>query len=122
MKSTPSAPVTTNSSNQNLKPQGVRTVGLIPHRVANPVKPAAKPKPAVNSDDDSDDDYLGVNSGSYFPSNTSLTNSKYKKINPTPHSSGSRPDVSINPTPPSLPSDNNYVSLDASNNMAYSDL
>jgi len=122
MKSSPSAPVTSNSSNQNLKPQGVRTVGLIPHRVANPVKPAAKPKPAVNSDDDSDDDYLGVNSGSYFPSNTSLTNSKYKKVNPNPHSSGSRPDVSINPTPPSLPSDNNYVSLDASNDMAFADL
>jgi len=46
----------------NLKPSGVRSVGLVPHRVANPVKKGS------DSDDD-DDDFLGVGvtSGSYFP-------------------------------------------------------
>ena len=46
-------PVQGTSSSLNLKPQGVRKVGLIPHRVANPVKPApSKPKPADNSKKD----------------------------------------------------------------------
>jgi len=79
-----SYPVQT-SSQQNLKPQGVRKIGLVPHRVANPVKPSqTKPKSADNSDEDSDDDYLGVNSGSYFPTPSLPTTSKYKKVNPTP--------------------------------------
>jgi len=101
------------SSNLNLKPQGVRKVGLIPHRVANPVKPApGKPTPADNSDDDSDDDYLGVNSGSYFPAPPVPTSSKYKKVNPMPQPSNKQ-DMSINPTPlpPSLPANNSFVSL-----------
>jgi len=124
----PTAQPTLSSGSQNLKPQGVRTVGLIPHRVANPVKPApAKPKPADNSDDDSDDDYLGVNSGSYFPAPAAPTTSKYKKINPMPQPSNN-PGMLINPTPlpPSLPANTSFVSLnmadDSSSSSAYTDL
>jgi len=101
------------SSSLNLKPQGVRKVGLIPHRVANPVKPSSsKPTAADNSDEDSDDDYLGVNSGSYFPAPPVPTSSKYKKVNPMPQYN-IKQDMSINPTPlpPSLPSNNSFVSL-----------
>jgi len=107
-------PVQGTSSSLNLKPQGVRKVGLIPHRVANPVKPApSKPKPADNSDEDSDDDYLGVNSGSYFPAPPVPTSSKYKKVNPMPQSNTNK-DILINPTPlpPSLPPNSSFVSLD----------
>jgi len=109
------------SGNLNLKPQGVRKVGLIPHRVANPVKPAvpSKPTPADNSDEDSDDDYLGVNSGSYFPAPPVPTSSKYKKVNPMPQPSHNQ-DTFINPTPlpPSLPANSSFVSLNLSEDAA----
>ena len=60
--------LSTNPNENNLKPQGVRKVGLVPHRVANPVKVAAKKD---NSDDSEDDgDYLNVQS-SYFPAGSS---------------------------------------------------
>jgi len=113
------------AGNLNLKPQGVRKVGLIPHRVANPVKSApSKPKSADNSDEDSDDDYLGVNSGSYFPAPPAPTSSKYKKINPMPQPSINH-EMFINPTPlpPSLPSNNSFVSLNMTEDTpTYTDL
>ena len=63
MNSSKAPALSTNSNENNLKPQGVRKVGLVPHRVANPVKVAAK---RDNSDDSDDDgDYLNVQS-SYF--------------------------------------------------------
>jgi len=96
------------ASQQNLKPQGVRKIGLVPHRVANPVKPShTKPKPAENSDEDSDDDYLGVNSGSYFPTPSLPTTSKYKKVNPTP-------------LPPSLSANSSFVSLNLADDSSAS--
>jgi len=94
------------SSQQNLKPQGVRKIGLVPHRVANPVKAThTKPKSGDNSDEDSDDDYLGVNSGSYFPTPSLPTTSKYKKVNPIP-------------LQPSLPANSSFVSLNMANDSS----
>merc|ERR1712183_31963 len=61
--------LSTNPNENNLKPQGVRKVGLVPHRVANPVKVAAKKDNSDDSDDD-DGDYLNVQS-SYFPAGSS---------------------------------------------------
>eukprot|EP00092_Neocalanus_flemingeri_P013230 GFUD01014260.1.p1 GENE.GFUD01014260.1~~GFUD01014260.1.p1 ORF type:complete len:451 (-),score=168.90 GFUD01014260.1:97-1398(-) len=113
------------SSSQNLKPQGVRTVGLVPHRVANPVKPVnVKTKPSNDSDEDIDDDYLGVNSGSYFPAPPIPTTSKYKKVNPMPQPSHN-PGIHINPTPsgnfpPSLPSNASFVSLNMADDASAS--
>ena len=70
----------------NLKPQGVRKVGLVPHRVANPVK--SKPKVTKSdSEDDDDDDYLNVNSSSYFPETKSV------------HNPVAGPSININPVP-----------------------
>jgi len=104
---------------QNLKPKGVRTVGLVPHRVANPVKPAKeKPKANENSDDsDDDDDYLGVNSGSYFPSAPTTTNSKYKKINSVPVASNMEKFINPVPVAPTLPVDNNFVSFNVEQDL-----
>ena len=77
-------------SENNLKPQGVRKVGLVPHRVANPVKPQAKKD---NSDSDDDDgDYLNVNSSSYFPAPSSIPRngvSSMMTVNPVPGGSSS---------------------------------
>jgi len=117
---TPITSQPSNSSSQNLKPQGVRTVGLVPHRVANPVKPTkTKPKPADNSDD-SDDDYLGVNSGSYFPAPPPPTTSKYKKINPMPQPSHTQVNINPTPLPPSLPSNSSYVSFNMADDASAS--
>jgi len=76
-----------NPSENNLKPQGVRKVGLVPHRVANPVKQPAKKE---NSDSEEDeDDYLNVNTNSYFAApSTSVprpgVGSSMMTINPVP--------------------------------------
>ena len=92
-----SALLAANPSENNLKPQGVRKVGLVPHRVANPVKSQAK---KGNSDSEDDDgDYLNVNSSSYFPA-------------PSP-SSGAGPSVgasmmTVNPAPGGSSSHNIY--------------
>ena len=68
LNSSKAPPLSANLNENNLKPQGVRKVGLVPHRVANPVKVAAKKD---NSDDSEDDgDYLNVQS-SYFPAGSS---------------------------------------------------
>ena len=77
-------------NDNNLKPQGIRKVGLVPHRVANPVQS----KPKVNksdSEDDDDDDYLNVNSSSYFPQTKTVPNpvaGPSININPVPVASG----------------------------------
>ena len=85
-----SALLAANPSENNLKPQGVRKVGLVPHRVANPVKPQAKKD---NSDSDDDDgDYLNVNSSSYFPAPSSVPrtgSSSMMTVNPVPGGSSS---------------------------------
>jgi len=76
-----------NPNENNLKPQGVRKVGLVPHRVANPVKAAEKKENSDDSDDDGD--YLNVQS-SYFPSSNSVAGrtgggmSSMMTINPVP--------------------------------------
>ena len=88
-----SALLAANQSENNLKPQGVRKVGLVPHRVANPVKPQAKKD---NSDSDDDDgDYLNMNSSSYFPAPSSSSvsrpsvGSSMMTVNPVPGGSSS---------------------------------
>jgi len=85
-----SALLAANPSENNLKPQGVRKVGLVPHRVANPVKPQAKKD---NSDSDDDDgDYLNVNSSSYFPAPSSVPrtgSTSMMTVNPVPGGSSS---------------------------------
>jgi len=86
-------PALTESPNENnLKPQGVRKVGLVPHRVANPVKPVkqhAKVNKSDSEEDDDDEDYLNVNSNSYFQEKET---SKY----PSPSLGSS---ININPVP-----------------------
>jgi len=86
-------PALTESPNENnLKPQGVRKVGLVPHRVANPVKPMKQQTKVNKSDseeDDDDEDYLNVNSNSYFQEKET---SKY----PSPSLGSS---ININPVP-----------------------
>ena len=77
-------------SENNLKPQGVRKVGLVPHRVANPVKPQAKKDNSDSEDDDGD--YLNVNSSSYFPAPSSIPRtggSSMMTVNPVPGGSSS---------------------------------
>lgn len=119
-------------SSNNLKPQAVRKVGLIPHRVANPVKP--KPGPSrpdsTNSDSDSDEDFLGVggtvNSGSYFPAPAPPSNNKYKKVNAAPQTStvsypgmpNPSPMPSHSSLPPTLPPDNSFVSFNMSDDIS----
>ena len=81
------APVISSNPNENnLKPRGVRKVGLVPHRVANPVKVAEKKDNSDDSDDDGD--YLNVQS-SYFPSSGPARpdpSSSSMTINPVPSS------------------------------------
>jgi len=111
----------------NLKPQAVRKVGLIPHKVANPPKKIAKPAaPSTNSDSDSDDDLLGVagSSNSYFPSHSQhepKLDSTNAYVNPTPMPT--HPGL----LPPTLPADPSFVSFDVATDIAstginYSDL
>jgi proline-rich protein PRCC len=102
----------------NLKPQGVRTVGLVPHRVANPSKPkpAAVTARAPRSDSDDDDDYLGMgssSSSSYFPATGAAVSSKYKLVNPTPLG----PATPHRSFAPSLPSDPSFVSLNMADDV-----
>ena len=81
------APVISSNPNENnLKPQGVRKVGLVPHRVANPVK--VVPKKDNSDDSDDDGDYLNVQS-SYFAAGSSEKSvgvgvSSRMTINPVP--------------------------------------
>ena len=85
------APVISSNTNENnLKPQGVRKVGLVPHRVANPVK--VVPKKDNSDDSDDDGDYLNVQS-SYFSASSSQSSSagvasvnNLMNINPVPNS------------------------------------
>ena len=80
----------------NLKPQGVRKVGLVPHRVANPVKQQTV-KTVEKSDSEDDEDYLNVNSASssYFPESSSLVRPAMvgasMNINPVPGAHSSAP-------------------------------
>jgi len=117
-------------SSNNLKPVAVRKVGLVPHRVANPIKP--KPKPTSNnSDSDSeDDDFLGVggvNSGSYFPAPAPPSNNKYKKVNCAPQAVAEQsysglPNPSPMPShsslPPTLPADQSFVSFNMKDDIS----
>lgn len=83
---TPALSATPNEN--NLKPQGVRKVGLVPHRVANPVKQTVKM--VDKSDSEDDDDYLNVNSASssYIQEDSSLAGPSMvgasMNINPVP--------------------------------------
>jgi len=122
----PNPPSSTNGVGlvqNNLKPEGVRTVGMVPHRVANPSSKPTKPnlsskpiksslgsKPGSKSDSDDDDDLLGVGStgsNSYFPAPTAPLQSKYKLVNPVPLG----PTTPQHTLPPSLPADPSFVSL-----------
>jgi len=115
----------------NLKPSGVRSVGMVPHRVANPVKKT----PVVNSDSDSDDDLLGVGgvSNSYFPeprkphpSSTPGSTLHLPRVNTAPQDVGAanhrplsfRPGFNKpkapRPPPTQAALESNFLSLDAS--------
>ena len=86
-------------SENNLKPQGVRRVGLVPHRVANPIKQTPKTsKSDSENDDDDDDDYLNVNSSSYFHDSSHLRRP----------SAGVGPSININPVPGAAPAPSVY--------------
>ena len=87
----------TNPNENNLKPQGVRKVGLVPHRVANPVKVAAKKDNSDESDDD-DGDYLNVQS-SYFPAGSS----------DKPAGVGVSSRMTINPVPAQVEEDQHHL-------------
>lgn len=101
-----------NLGGNNLKPSGVRTVGMVPHRVANPnkPKPSTSARPA-KSDSEDEDDFLGMGGsgagGSYFTEPGAQVNQQYKKINPVPLG----PSSSMRSLAPSLPSDPSFVSL-----------
>jgi len=88
-----SALLTATQSENNLKPQGVRKVGLVPHRVANPVKPQTQVKKDNSDSDDDDGDYLNMNSSSYFPAPSSVprpgVGSSMMTVNPVPGGSSS---------------------------------
>ena len=88
-----SALLTATQSENNLKPQGVRKVGLVPHRVANPVKPQTQAKKDNSDSDDDDGDYLNMNSSSYFPAPSSVprpgVGSSMMTVNPVPGGSSS---------------------------------
>ena len=88
-----SALLTATQSENNLKPQGVRKVGLVPHRVANPVKPQTQTKKDNSDSDDDDGDYLNMNSSSYFPAPSSVprpgVGSSMMTVNPVPGGSSS---------------------------------
>jgi len=109
-------PLASNIGGNNLKPSGVRTVGLVPHRVANPVK--AKPggsKPA-NSDSDDEDDLLGMgsSSNSYFPAPAAPVREQFKVVNPTP----AGPSSSMRSLNPALPADPSFVSLNMADDIS----
>jgi len=97
--------LTAQPNENNLKPQGVRKVGLVPHRVANPVKqPVKTAAKHDDTDDEDDDDYLNVNSNSYFPSSgpsRPATVGPSISINPTP-GGFSAPPASLPPQPEML--------------------
>ena len=88
-----SALLTATQSENNLKPQGVRKVGLVPHRVANPVKPQTQAKKDNSDSEDDDGDYLNMNSSSYFPAPSSVprpgVGSSMMTVNPVPGGSSS---------------------------------
>lgn len=124
---------TMSSSSSNLRPQGVRTSGLVPHVLAKQQQqpPASLPQTrkviattAVSStvttsveDSDSDEeDLLGVNSGAYFPAPEVPKLSGPGAVNPTPGSSGyvygiRKPPPPILPPTASSSSSSGYISL-----------
>jgi len=130
-----------NGQQNNLKPSGVRRSGLVPHIIAqpkpkDPSEPTTVPKmaplsltakvsaatakatPADDSDSDGED-FMGINSGSYFPESAAAKVTPL--VNPTPSSSSSLPSASSStehiyglkrPPPPKLPVDPSYVAFD----------
>merc|ERR1719430_3113936 len=101
--------VAANLGGSNLKPSGVRTVGLVPHRVANPVRAKPGGSKQANSDSDDEEDLLGMgsSSNSYFPTPSVPVRDQFKVVNPTP----AGPSTSMRSLNPALPADPSFVSL-----------
>jgi len=109
-------PVAANLGGSNLKPSGVRTVGLVPHRVANPVRAKPGGSKQANSDSDDEEDLLGMgsSSNSYFPTPAVPVRDQFKVVNPTP----AGPSTSMRSLNPALPSDPSFVSLNMADDVS----